>query len=417
MTGAPLQVQNTSPVSLREMSNANMDYFSYVIQKNYFANVNSEDVLGSIHIAPALDTTFKGTMSKIGEHTDISLSANVGETVTTFTTTYTGFYANAYAGSYTGFFANSFSSNFAGSYSQAFAGNYQGSFAGNYVSSFARFYSGFLNGYFSTTFTGYYNRWFTGFYTGFFTGFYTGFFTSFYANSFTGFYSNNYAGSYANTGEKSIDPATYTTAPAVEIYQQQKALVAINVPAINRYMYFEPSENGIKQIDIHDETPTEFDFFRARVASNLTDLDGVGVYQLRPGNPTANGYTGTWTQRGSLTDYNADGSLRETTYLWQKTDDTPPTERLPLKILRASPPVSIIEMSNTDMDLYANAVWQYMVDNNLGQYVYGANSPATGTWVQAGEAFDDTQSTISAGFEVEVGTTTKSSKSLWLRVA
>jgi hypothetical protein len=154
-TVRPLKVNSTSPISVKEMSDAEIETLT--------------DRLRNRIVATGLGKYAVQSSAPVSGGTWVTRGSAFSDTrETTSTQTYTG----TYTGSYTG--------NFTGNYSQAFTGNYTGSYT--------RFFAGSIGGYFSGTYA----------------GFYTGTFTGTYSGSYSGSYSGNYSGLTLNATTETV---------------------------------------------------------------------------------------------------------------------------------------------------------------------------------------------------------------------
>ena len=134
------------------------------------------------------------------------------------------------------------------------------------------------------------------------------------------------------------------------------------------------SNNAIRQMSDASINEYIFDKFVAALSGKST-----GSYVLQPNEPTG----GTWVQLYTIT--NSIQGAGDTTYLWRKTNASPPSSKRPLKISD-----NLREMTDNEIatlfDDYAN----YVIDTGKGKYAVSDGPPAGGTWVKMGETLSDT---------------------------
>lgn len=134
------------------------------------------------------------------------------------------------------------------------------------------------------------------------------------------------------------------------------------------------SNNAIRQMSDASINEYIFDKFVASLSGKST-----GSYVLQPNQPAG----GTWVQVYTIT--NTIQGAGNTTYLWRKTNASPPSSKRPLKISD-----NLREMTDNDIatlfDDYAN----YVIATGKGKYAVSDGPPSGGTWVKMGETLSDT---------------------------
>lgn len=173
----PLKINATSPVSIKEMSDAEIQTLTA-----RFRNQIVSTGIGKYVVQ---------TSAPVSGGTWVTQGAAFSDTRNTESNqNYTGFYSGNYSGSYTGTYTRAFAGAYTRAFSQAYAGNYTGYYTGSYRAN----YAGFLGTAYTRAYTGVYTGYYTGFYTGSFTGNYTGSFSAAYSGTYTGTYSEAYTG-------------------------------------------------------------------------------------------------------------------------------------------------------------------------------------------------------------------------------
>ena len=134
------------------------------------------------------------------------------------------------------------------------------------------------------------------------------------------------------------------------------------------------SNNAIRQMSDASINEYIFDKFVASLSGKST-----GSYVLQPNQPAG----GTWVQLYTIT--NSIQGAGNTTYLWRKTNASPPSSKRPLKISD-----NLREMTDNEIatlfDDYAN----YVIATGKGKYAVSNDPPSDGTWVKMGETLSDT---------------------------
>jgi len=191
----PLKINSTSPVSVKEMSDAEIQTLTARFRNQIVSTGIGKYVVQTS--APVSGGTWITQGAAFSDTRNTESNQNYSGIYTgNYSGTYTGSYTQAFTGNYTG----SFSGTYTGSYSRAFSGAYSRAFAGSYTGAYQYYdpYSGagpggtYIRGYY----TGYYTAYYTGFYTGSFSGNYTGSYSRVFTGNYTGSFSGNYSGTY-----------------------------------------------------------------------------------------------------------------------------------------------------------------------------------------------------------------------------
>lgn len=140
---------------------------------------------------------------------------------------------------------------------------------------------------------------------------------------------------------------------------------------------------GLSTSDLGQQSDTDLNnTIISRALSQMVN-DGIGKYQLRASAPSG----GTWTNRGTITN-SVRGASSSTFTLWQKTNATAPTTIRPMRLDGSN---NLREMSNADIETLVARLRNRINDTGIGQYALQATAPSTGTWVAAGNSFQDTR--------------------------
>ena len=134
------------------------------------------------------------------------------------------------------------------------------------------------------------------------------------------------------------------------------------------------SNNAIRQMSDASINEYIFDKFVAALSGKST-----GSYVLQPNEPTG----GTWVQLYTIT--NSIQGAGDTTYLWRKTNASPPSSKRPLKISD-----NLREMTDNEIATLFGDYANYVIDTGKGKYAVSDVPPAGGTWVKMGETLSDT---------------------------
>lgn len=191
----PLKINATSPVSVKEMSDAEILTLTARLRNRIVATGIGKYAVQST--APVSGGTWTTAGAQFVDTTRTqSLIAYNG----TYAGTYAGSYNQSFSGSYTGTFSGAYAGTYQGlvalQYSRAFTGAYSRAFTGIYSTTSKRFFAGFQG---TQTFTGNYTGFYSSTYTGFYTGTFTGNYSRNYTGSYTGAYSRAFTGSYVGT--------------------------------------------------------------------------------------------------------------------------------------------------------------------------------------------------------------------------
>lgn len=244
-TVRPVKINPTTPVSVKEMSDAEIQTLTERLRNRIvatgigrYAIQSTAPVSGGTWVSAGLQ--FVDTTRTIS---DISYSGTyVGSYLGTYQGTYAGFATSAFSGSYSGGYTGSYTGTYAGAYqrvtainvpktrSQTFIGyyarvtrsgnyvgiyqgrrqfgtsqgplnNYSGTYAGFYETAFQRnniqYYTGVYQGLYTGFYGGTREKAFAGTYTGAYTGAYTGTRPESYTGAYEGSYQGSYIGAYA----------------------------------------------------------------------------------------------------------------------------------------------------------------------------------------------------------------------------
>jgi len=126
-TVRPLKVNSTSPISVKEMSDAEIQTLTERLRNQIVSTGIGKYAVQST--APVSGGTWVTRGSAFSDTRETTSTQN-------YTGSYTGTYAGTYAGNYTGaytrFFAGSIGGYFSGTYTGYYTGNYTGSYSGTY---------------------------------------------------------------------------------------------------------------------------------------------------------------------------------------------------------------------------------------------------------------------------------------------
>ena len=179
---------------------------------------------------------------------------------------------------------------------------------------------------------------------------------------------------------------THPTAGAttnVNVYTFKQVNSTASESITNRPLGYESSGT----VGIHEFTDTELDTdILDKVLGDLVAQGNyvTGQYSLSTSAPSG----GTWTSRYTLVDTQVD-ETEATKYIWQKTTATTAaaSDYKPLKL----DGTSVKEMSVAEMEQIVPNMRNRITDSTIGTYALQATAPASGTWVQQGDAFSDTR--------------------------
>ena len=169
----------------------------------------------------------------------------------------------------------------------------------------------------------------------------------------------------------------------VNVYTFKQVNSTASESITNRPLGYESSGT----IGIHEFTDTELDTdILDKVLGDLVAQGNyvTGQYTLASSAPSG----GTWTSRYTLVDTQVD-ETEDTKYVWQKTAATTAaaSDYKPLKL----DGTSVKEMSVAEMEQIVPNMRNRITDSTIGTYALQATAPASGTWVQQGDAFSDTR--------------------------
>lgn len=139
---------------------------------------------------------------------------------------------------------------------------------------------------------------------------------------------------------------------------------------------------GLSTSDLGQQSDTDLNTTIISRALSQMINDGIGKYQLRASAPSG----GTWTNRGTITN-SVRGASNSTFTLWQKTNATAPTTIRPMRL----DGTNLREMSNADIETLVARLRNRINDTGIGRYAFQASAPSSGTWVAAGNSFQDTR--------------------------
>tara|TARA_B100000530_G_C15928083_1_gene475771 strand:+ start:269 stop:1486 length:1218 start_codon:yes stop_codon:yes gene_type:complete len=182
---------------------------------------------------------------------------------------------------------------------------------------------------------------------------------------------------------------THPTAGAttnVNVYTFKQVNSTASESITNRPLGYETSGN----VGINEFTDAELDTdILDKVLGDLVAQGNyvTGQYTLASSAPSG----GTWTSRYTLVDTQVD-ETEDTKYIWQKTAATTAAvdNYKPLKL----DGTSVKEMSVAEMEQIVPNMRNRITDSTIGTYALQATAPASGTWVQQGDAFSDTRQEV-----------------------
>lgn len=169
----------------------------------------------------------------------------------------------------------------------------------------------------------------------------------------------------------------------VNVYTFKQVNSTASESITNRPLGYESSGT----IGIHEFTDTELDTdILDKVLGDLVAQGNyvTGQYTLASSAPSG----GTWTSRYTLVDTQVD-ETEDTKYVWQKTAATTAaaSDYKPLKL----DGTSVKEMTVAEIEQVVPNMRNRITDSTIGTYALQATAPASGTWVQQGDAFSDTR--------------------------
>ena len=336
----PLRIQNTSPVSLKTMSDADMDWLVGQILSTF---AGSNTGVGTLSINPSPNTG----LTFIGSIYDYSVAFDP---------------LPSFAGSYAG-------SNFSPSYQTFFSG-FGGSFFTNSETFAPQFGTDPLRSYAPTA----------------------GFTAETYVQAYRG-NNTNYAGTAYGVFAAGyiIDPSNATTPTAAPTYYTEveyeffQDLQSADETSLIRPVEWVTSQ-GIK-IQVDDSLN---DSIMEACLSNLVS-GGVGMYALSVSAPAT---PGTWSARDTITDTKT-GETDIVYTLWRKTVESAAelsddTEYRPLRSRTIGNQFSLIEFSDSDIETLVSRFRNRIVATGIGTYAVQENAPGGGgTWTSSGDTIQD----------------------------
>ena len=169
----------------------------------------------------------------------------------------------------------------------------------------------------------------------------------------------------------------------VNVYTFKQVNSTASESITNRPLGYESSGT----IGIHEFTDSELDTdILDKVLGDLVAQGNyvTGQYTLASSAPSG----GTWTSRYTLVDTQVD-ETEDTKYVWQKTAATTAaaSDYKPLKL----DGTSVKEMTVAEIEQVVPNMRNRITDSTIGTYALQATAPASGTWVQQGDAFSDTR--------------------------
>lgn len=216
-TVRPVKINPTSPVSIKEMSDAEIQSLTNRLRNRivatgigtYAVQTNAPATGGTWVTSGAAFSDTRRTISSLaylGTYTGTYSGAYLGTYTGTYTGTYSANYSSVFSATYTGAYASTFSAGYAGAYASTFSAGYGGyyasSFSAGYATTYVGYYAGAYTRYrtvsyrgFNRTFTGYYTGAYTRYRTNYFAGSRTYYYLGYYAGSRTYYYVGYYAGS------------------------------------------------------------------------------------------------------------------------------------------------------------------------------------------------------------------------------
>lgn len=211
-TVLPLKINSTSPVSVKEMSDAEIQTLTNRMRNRITATGIGKYAIQSTAPVSGGTWTTSGTQFIDTTRTQSTIAYN-GTYVGTYAgggaTSFTGTYQGNFTGVYSRIQNTNFTGNFTGTYSRVFVlGPFSRPYTGNYAGTgtfrgfvggvtYSGGYTGFYQQNYTGAYTGGYNQAFTGSFAGAYTGIYSRLFTGIYSRQFTGSYTGSYTGAYS----------------------------------------------------------------------------------------------------------------------------------------------------------------------------------------------------------------------------
>jgi hypothetical protein len=204
-TVRPVKINPTSPVSVKEMSDAEIQTLTDRIRNRIIATGIGTYAIQAT--APASG----GTWTTAGAQ---FLDTTRTQSLIAYNGTYAGSYIGSYAGTYTASYSGLYTGAYTGVYAGGYAGTYGGTYGGTYFGPVTLGFTGSYTGptkyagfarpgsqavAYAGTYFGNYTRAYSGLYTGAYTGVYTGLYAGTYGGTYGGTYNQGYTGIYNTT--------------------------------------------------------------------------------------------------------------------------------------------------------------------------------------------------------------------------
>lgn len=185
-------------------------------------------------------------------------------------------------------------------------------------------------------------------------------------------------------------PVVANTLATHTLYQSQTTATppavgparTINIPTARPVFYNAGTDRQIKSMtdnDLNDH------FWPAFFSAADLDASAKASWTLSSTTPVA---TGTWTEKGSITDtFVTTGAPTTTTYkLYQRTDlYTTNASVFHIRPLYYDSTVNgLTEMTDTHIETLATYFYEYLLATGVGQYAFQTSTPTPGTWVNLG---------------------------------
>ncbi len=216
---------------------------------------------------------------------------------------------------------------------------------------------------------------------------------------------NNFASSNTGVGTVSINPVSTTGLTSIGTFTDTYRNFAVGthpaantITTANTYTAYQDlqsaTESITRPVEISSSTlkeQTDTNLNADIIATAIANLvaNGVGSYALAGSAPSG----GTWTSQYTIID-TVNPTTTNTAYLWRKTAAaSSPSALRPLKIT-ASSPISLREMSDSEIEALTNRLRNRIVATGLANYKLQSTSPVGGTWVTQGTVFSDTRNTL-----------------------
>lgn len=213
---------------------------------------------------------------------------------------------------------------------------------------------------------------------------------------------NNFASSNTGVGTVSVNPASTTGLTSIGTFTDTYRNFAVGTHPIdntvittaNTYTFYQDLQSASESLTrpveyssgVKEQNDTNLNADSIAVALANLVANGVGSYALSTSSPAG----GTWTSQYTIVD-TINPTTTSNTYLWRKTAGTStPTSPRPVKI-NATSPLSLKEMSDSEIQSLTNRLRNRIVATGVGNYKVQTSAPVGGTWVTQGSAFSDTR--------------------------